>query len=259
MAITHAAQTESVTFLLDESGICFAVVATPSAPPESFARARGSAERCVGAQYVASVDVTTAGGLVAMPREGTPLVFAAIDGDGRVALVRTGPLVRFVTSTTVSRRPHRPSRDRDREVHAPPASTMRGQFADPHTRETCPGDHDVVTLRPLFVPSVSPPTLAWGVPRPVDTEVDVNLGALNRETVSRDAVDREAVDREAGREADREAGRDTLDLVESAPFSLRRRVSDVVPRGTAYDADTADTADDADEDLTPVTQRARAV
>ncbi|MDB4995524.1 MAG: hypothetical protein JWM74_2956, partial [Myxococcaceae bacterium] len=41
---------ESVTFLLDESGICFAVVAPPLATSEAFAKARESAERCVGAQ-----------------------------------------------------------------------------------------------------------------------------------------------------------------------------------------------------------------
>jgi hypothetical protein len=214
MTITHAAQTESVTFLLDETGICFAAVATPSAPPESFATARESAERCIGAQYVASVDITAPGGLVAMPREGTPLVFAAIDGEGRVALVRTGPLLRFVTSTTVAHR---------KGEHDEPASTMRGPVADEPSRSTMT-EAEVVTLRPMLVaslvPSLVPATLAWGTPRPVDTDVDLDVA------------------------------RDSLDLidsveVESVPFSLRRRVSDVVPRGTA------------DDEAAPVTERAR--
>jgi hypothetical protein len=214
MTITHAAHTESVTFLLDESGICFAVVAPPLATSEAFAKARESAERCVGAQYVASVDVTEVGGLIAMPREGTPLVFATVDGDGRVALVRTGPLSKFVTSTSVS---HRPGVNAD-----DPPSTFRGPQADDESPLTLRRDTDVVTLRPSLIPSLVPPTLAWGTPRPVDTDLEVE--------------------------------RDTLDLVESAaesvPFSLRRRISDVVPRGTADQ-------EAAGEEQSPVTERAR--
>jgi hypothetical protein len=214
MTITHAAHTESVTFLLDESGICFAVVAPPLATSEAFAKARESAERCVGSQYVASVDVTEVGGLIAMPREGTPLVFATVDGDGRVALVRTGPLSKFVTSTSVS---HRPGANVD-----DPPSTFRGPVADDESPLTLRRDTDVVTLRPALIPSLVPPTLAWGTPRPVDTDLEIE--------------------------------RDTLDLVESVaesiPFSLRRRVSDVVPRGTAD-------REEAGEEAAPITERAR--
>ncbi len=218
MTITHAAHTESVTFLLDERGVCFAVVAPPLAAPEAFARARESAERCVGAQYVASVDVTEVGGLIAMPREGTPLVFATVDGDGHVALVRTGPLTKFVTSTSVA---HRPGIDMGDSVDDPP-STFRGPQADDDAPLTLRRDTDVVTLRPSLVPSIVPPTLTWGTPRPVDT--------------------------------DSEGDRDTLDLVESIsdsiPFSLRRRVSEVVPRGTAD-------REEAGLEQAPPTERAR--
>jgi hypothetical protein len=214
MTITHAAQTESVTFLLDEAGICFAVVAPPLAPSEAFARAREDAERCIGAQYVASVDVTAPGGLIAMPREGAPLVFATVDGDGRVALVRTGPLAKFMTSTSVSHRPAANSDD--------PPSTFRGPVADDESPLTLRRETEVVTLRPSLIPSLIPPTLAWGTPRPVDTDLEIE--------------------------------RDTLDLVESVaesiPFSLRRRVSDVVPRGTAE-------REEAGEEQAPITERAR--
>ena len=59
-----------------------------------------AARRCVGAQYVASIDVRVEGGLVPMPRVGTPMLFAYTGEDGRIAVVRTGRLLRFETVAT---------------------------------------------------------------------------------------------------------------------------------------------------------------
>jgi hypothetical protein len=94
----YAAYTDACTFFLDEDGVCLRVVLTRRAPDEltlgGRTRAR-AAERCLGAQYVASIDPGAAGGLVAMPQVGAPLLFAYVGPNGRIAVVRTGALVRF--------------------------------------------------------------------------------------------------------------------------------------------------------------------
>jgi hypothetical protein len=54
-----------------------------------------AATRCVGAQYVASLDPTVSGMLAEMPRVGAAMLFARVDGRGRVSLVRTGVVTRF--------------------------------------------------------------------------------------------------------------------------------------------------------------------
>ena len=103
MDIAYAALTESCTFMLDAEGICRWVVAAnpPPATPANRARAKDweksqqAAARCIGAQYVASLDVSTSGGLVDMPRVGVPMLFARVDRNGRVSLVRTGAVLRF--------------------------------------------------------------------------------------------------------------------------------------------------------------------
>jgi hypothetical protein len=101
VTIAYSATTEGCTFLLDEEGVCRRVVLRHerrSADATIGGRTRTqAARRCIGAQYVASIDVRTEGGLVPMPRIGTPMLFAYTDDDGRLAVVRTGPLSRFET------------------------------------------------------------------------------------------------------------------------------------------------------------------
>lgn len=92
-AIRYAAYTESSTFLLDEEGYCLNVVFTPSASLDT----REKAQRCIGAQYVASLDFRIEGGLAALPKVGLPLLFAYTTESGKIALARTGPLVAFET------------------------------------------------------------------------------------------------------------------------------------------------------------------
>jgi len=79
--------------MLDENGVCewAAPTGTGKVP-----------ERIVGAQFVASLDVEAPGALVSTPREGVPMLFAAISDDGRVSLVRTTTLLRFDDRRTVS-------------------------------------------------------------------------------------------------------------------------------------------------------------
>ncbi|MBX3224113.1 MAG: hypothetical protein KF795_26595 [Labilithrix sp.] len=97
--ITYAAHTSSCTFLLDAEGVCRRIVIAPNAK-RSIAGSKGrdaarSAARCVGAQYVASLDPTVSGMLAEMPRVGASMLFARVDERGRVSLVRTGLVTRF--------------------------------------------------------------------------------------------------------------------------------------------------------------------
>jgi hypothetical protein len=96
MEISYAAYTDSATFMLDAKGICLWVAPSPSSNGTGeMWRGREAADRCVGAQYVASIDMDVQGGLVELPKIGAPLIFAAVDENGRVSLLRSGPLLRF--------------------------------------------------------------------------------------------------------------------------------------------------------------------
>ena len=90
--ITYAAHTASCTFLLDSEGICRRIVMAPKGKRREGSR---TAAKCVGAQYVASLDGSAAGGLVEMPRVGASMLFARVDERGRVSLVRTGVVTSF--------------------------------------------------------------------------------------------------------------------------------------------------------------------
>lgn len=94
--IAYAAHTASCTFLLDGEGICRRIAMNPhsSRPGRASAGSR-NASRCVGAQYVASLDAAASGCLVEMPRIGASMLFARVDDKGRVSLVRTGVITKF--------------------------------------------------------------------------------------------------------------------------------------------------------------------
>lgn len=92
--ITYAAHTATCTFLLDAEGICRRIVMLPGSKRREASK---NASRCIGAQYVATLDPTVPGCLVEMPKIGTPMLFARVDARGRVALVRTGPITSFET------------------------------------------------------------------------------------------------------------------------------------------------------------------
>ncbi len=89
--ITYAAHTASCTFLLDGEGICRRIVMASHVKRKESQ----TAARCVGAQYVASLDPTATGCMVEMPRVGAAMLFARVDERGRVSLVRTGPCTGF--------------------------------------------------------------------------------------------------------------------------------------------------------------------
>lgn len=101
--IAYAAHTDAGLFLLDSEGVCQAFI--PSSLEEASAEESGeyrlrredsvAGESCVGAQYLASIDVTEPGAMIALPRVGATMLFGVVRATGRMALLRTGPLVRF--------------------------------------------------------------------------------------------------------------------------------------------------------------------
>jgi len=90
MHIAYAAHTRSCTFLLDAHGVCRWVLALPGARQAAL----DTAHRCVGAQYVASLDPLAEGMLVQRPAHGATMLFARLR-NGRISLLRTEPLMRL--------------------------------------------------------------------------------------------------------------------------------------------------------------------
>lgn len=89
--LAYAAHTKSAIFYLDENGICQEVA--PADPSE--ADVPNELARCIGAQYVASLDLSDASGLVSLPKPGASMLFVVADGHMRFSLVRTALLDRF--------------------------------------------------------------------------------------------------------------------------------------------------------------------
>jgi hypothetical protein len=99
MELAYEAFTEACTFGLNEAGICVRVTAQPGASANVLA----IAGRCLGAQYVASLDATVEGLLAQLPSPGTRLLFARAEEDGRIVLVRSGPIEHFVKREEIER------------------------------------------------------------------------------------------------------------------------------------------------------------
>lgn len=102
MPIAYSATTDGATFLLDEFGVCRRILLKHVVRGQHTMGGRTRAQAAhavVGAQYVASIDTRVAGGLVPMPKPGAAMLFAYMGDDGRLAVVRTGPLVKFETLT----------------------------------------------------------------------------------------------------------------------------------------------------------------
>ncbi len=102
MDIAYTAHTETCTLLLDAEGICRSVLAVSSRASSNGGarptRIPCSAERCVGAQYVATLDVREPGAMTAIPAPGAQMLFAKTEKNGRITLIRSAPVVRFESS-----------------------------------------------------------------------------------------------------------------------------------------------------------------
>lgn len=145
--IMYAAHTASCTFLLDGNGICRRIVMTPGSKRREASK---NAARCVGAQYVATLDAHVPGCLVELPKVGAPMLFARIDENGRIALVRTGAVTAFETKRADDPDPFKESvgvmtsAPAAEELHTPRARTERRNVE----ASKPPGSHAQVTTRP---------------------------------------------------------------------------------------------------------------
>jgi len=84
--VSYAVHTGTCTYLLDEDGVC-RWTHSPSGRPVP------GSERCLGAQFVACLDLSAPGGLVGELRIGASALFARSE-DGRFVLLRTPPIQR---------------------------------------------------------------------------------------------------------------------------------------------------------------------
>lgn len=90
MELAYVAHSERCALLLDADGVCRWVIPKVDATDATVAAAR----RCIGAQFVATLDHDAPGFMGHEPRVGANLLFALVS-DGRVSLVRFGPLQHF--------------------------------------------------------------------------------------------------------------------------------------------------------------------
>ncbi|MDF2698387.1 MAG: fadB, partial [Labilithrix sp.] len=115
--LAYIAHSERCALLLDGEGICRWVVPKVGDDDEMIVAAR----RCVGAQFVATLDPDAPGLMGHEPRAGTNLLFALVK-DGRVALVRFGPVQSFEEL------------DAPREAHTSEPATASAPAAEPPTK-----------------------------------------------------------------------------------------------------------------------------
>jgi hypothetical protein len=85
--MAYAVHTRTCIYLLDDEGICRWTLAPNGVPTPG-------ADRCVGAQFVACLDLRVEGGLVGELMIGAAALFARVE-DGRFVLLRT-PMIEYV-------------------------------------------------------------------------------------------------------------------------------------------------------------------
>ena len=185
-----------VDALLDAEGVC---VQARTRQGQAKRSASDGATRCIGAQYVASLDKSAAGGLIEMPRMGCPMLFAATTPDGRIHLVRTGPVTHFEeVSSGVHDRDRLPMQERvatdeivvakDRSVPDDQEMTTPFRKHRAHTRQnvravTAPPSSSVPTparasLPPVQRASVPPPARRRPSPLPPPPSAAMRSSAL---------------------------------------------------------------------------------
>lgn len=157
--ITYAVHTAACTFLLDREGICQRVIMAPQT--RKLPKNAQNASRCIGAQYVASLDPSVPGCLVELPSAGLPMLFARVDERGRVSLVRTDNVTRFESTrsfdpfaatsgvrTSAPELPARPSTIRPKPTPRPvPSGTTAAERQAPIARRSTLRLRDEPTLR----------------------------------------------------------------------------------------------------------------
>ncbi len=81
--------TDKSIYALDPDGVCRYAIGTDGSPLETI-------DRCVGAQYVASLDLRLPAGLVANPSEGSHALFVGQGESQRAALIKTPQITKVV-------------------------------------------------------------------------------------------------------------------------------------------------------------------
>ncbi len=122
MELAYVAHSARCALLLDADGICRWFLLK-----DDDERIAATAKRCVGAQFVATLDPEATGLLGHEPAVGKNVLFARVD-DGRVSLVRFGPLVQFDTLGSA----------RERETEEPAAEAVAPQAATSEPAATVP-------------------------------------------------------------------------------------------------------------------------
>lgn len=172
--IAYAAHTASCTFLLDAAGICRRVVMASAKRPNE-GKPLG---RCVGAQYVASLDGRIAGGLVELPRVGASMLFARVDEQtGRVSLVRTGVVTKFESRAA----------RRSKPTHDPFAQTDGVRTSAPELAMTAP---KTAASQPSSSPSPRASRPDFGPPPTLDERTPATLRRPDLDTSDEDKTQR---------------------------------------------------------------------
>jgi hypothetical protein len=82
--MAYAVHTQACTYLLDEDGVCRWIVSQQGVVPAHV-------RQCIGAQFVACLDLAVEGGLVGELRLGARALFVQHTGE-QMVLLRTGPI-----------------------------------------------------------------------------------------------------------------------------------------------------------------------
>lgn len=165
--IAYAAHTDAGLFLLDGEGVCQAFIPAHGGEADESGEYRMASETsvagaaCVGVQYLASIDVTEPGAMIALPRVGGTMLFGVVRASGRMALLRTGPLVRF-ESVEPGEAPSAPSASSGelskRIIWDEEESTANGK----PTPEALERELRVANKTPVPPPTTRPSTLLTG-------------------------------------------------------------------------------------------------
>ncbi len=164
MELPYVAFTEPCVFGLDEDGVCREVVPRSGASEKDIAIAR----RCLGAQYVASLDASVDGLLTQLPQAGARLLFACTNDDGRIVLVRSAEVERFDSREELAIHEEEDKHRRDNEETAPFSRKQRASGASIHELDL---ELDAPTRRSPIAPDSEPitrksPATVRGFPPP---------------------------------------------------------------------------------------------
>jgi hypothetical protein len=153
--VAYAVHTSTCTYLLDEDGVCRWVMSPTGTIP-------ADGQRCVGAQFVACLDLRVVGGLVGELLLGASVLFVRRDEEaGRLVLLRTSPIenVEFRKPVEPAMHPAPLPAYADPD---PPLDYARSHPAEPEAEVIDPDDlvayeGGAVTLTiPLYRPGAQP-------------------------------------------------------------------------------------------------------